>query len=1044
MQPNDLVALPIAVLLSGVVLQGLLARVLSSKAKGWLAFGVSVAAMIAVAAVWPTIFHGAALDLRLAAWDGPISLSYHVDGLSELFALMGTAIGSAVLLFSVGYMSHDRSATRFYIIMQVFIAGLINLVYASDLLLLYASWEIIGICSFLLVGFWYQKKEAASGARKVLVITHVAGYALLAAILTLFARTGSMLWTDPKVGAAFSTGVFVLMLIAAMAKSVQFPLNTWIASAMAAPTPVSALLHSACYVTAGVYLVARMHSMAVWPVAWQATVVWVGTITMVVGILFAMIQRDAKRMLAYSTVSQIGYMILGLGLGTPLGIVAGLLHCLNHGLFKGGLFLGAGAVQHATGTRDMDRLGGLKRRMPVTAALWMVSAASIAGVPLLSGFVSKWLIYVAALNAGYAVPALVAWVVSIMTMFTMMKATSAIFFGEDGEASANAHESPRTMLVGSGVLAAGSVVLGVAPQLAVTYAVAPALVSMGLRSDIAVSWLGISTSGSSFYSATGLLLAVVSLVVGGFAYWLFAQRRRVEPQLALAGAAPQRLISTGPATGALAAVGLRAAPEAGATFTGGQPLSSRGRLLASDISHEIARGLAPFYAWADPDRYLLAIWHFTVRVCAVAGRASEWLERRAVIATAVLAVLVAGIAGVTSGVVRTAEAAVAVPRPWPLVGAVGVALVALLLAIVSSRGLRRRAWLAALAGALVIAGLATDGEIVRLLLLEGAAFTAVALLALSGVEARARNAYLGAAILSAAALVAGTLFAGTAPAGLVLALFLAGFAVKLALVPAFLWLPVVARRSPAALVGLIVAVVDVAAFAELIALRQTSAWLFSPTWPWLTLGLLSAIGGAGLALAQTDLKRMLAFSTITGAGFIVLGVTLAGTFGLAGAAAGAAADALAMGLLFASVAGGEADGPLTLSSRGVARTHPLASAGFVAGAVAAIGIPFTASWAGHWRLYATALAASPAVLTVLIVATILSVLAYARVIALVWWGGEEETAALEAVEPEHRGEALAPVASPRSVWASEPAPLAFAVALLMAAVLAAGVFPRIL
>ncbi len=189
---------------------------------------------------------------------------------------------------------------------------------------------------------------------------------------------------------------------------------------------------------------------------------------------------------------------------------------------------------------------------------------------------------------------------------------------------------------------------------------------------------------------------------------------------------------------------------------------------------------------------------------------------------------------------------------------------------------------------------------------------------------------------------------------------------------------------------------------------------------------------------------MLAFSTITGAGFIVLGVTLAGTFGLAGAAAGAAADALAMGLLFASVAGGEADGPLTLSSRGVARTHPLASAGFVAGAVAAIGIPFTASWAGHWRLYATALAASPAVLTVLIVATILSVLAYARVIALVWWGGEEETAALEAVEPEHRGEALAPVASPRSVWASEPAPLAFAVALLMAAVLAAGVFPRIL
>jgi len=160
-QANGLVFLPIAMLLVGVVLQALLSRVLTSTGKGWLAFGASVAAMVCVVALWPSVFHGAALDLQLGAWDGHITLSYHVDGLSQLFALMGTGIGSAVLLFSVSYMSHDKSATRFYIVMQVFIAALINLVYTSNLFLMYASWEIVGVCSFLLVGFWYTQREAA-------------------------------------------------------------------------------------------------------------------------------------------------------------------------------------------------------------------------------------------------------------------------------------------------------------------------------------------------------------------------------------------------------------------------------------------------------------------------------------------------------------------------------------------------------------------------------------------------------------------------------------------------------------------------------------------------------------------------------------------------------------------------------------------------------------------------------------------------------------------------------------------------------------------
>src|ERR1039458_6338363 len=199
---------------------------------------------------------------------------------------MGAGIGALVLLYSVGYMAHDRSATRFYCTMLLFIGGFIGLVYSANLFVLYLCWEVIGLCSFSLVGFWYTNREAVSGARKVLLMTHIAGYGLLAAILIIFHRTGISLWTDPAVAHSFTGGVFLLMLVALVAKSVHVPLHTWIPEAMAAPPPVSSLLHAACYVTAGVYLAARMHSFAAWPAAWGAILVWVGVITMTVGVMY--------------------------------------------------------------------------------------------------------------------------------------------------------------------------------------------------------------------------------------------------------------------------------------------------------------------------------------------------------------------------------------------------------------------------------------------------------------------------------------------------------------------------------------------------------------------------------------------------------------------------------------------------------------------------------------------------------------------------------------------------------------------------------------
>jgi multicomponent Na+:H+ antiporter subunit A len=452
--------------------------------------------VLAVGATAGLVRAGRAVELNALPWDGPLALVLHVDALSVLFALMGTGLGAFVLLYSIGYMAHDKAVTRFFALMLLFIGGFVGLVYSANLFILYLCWEVVGLCSFSLVGFWYTNPESVHGARKVLLMTHIAGYGLLAAILVVFHRTGSALWTDPKVASAFTGGVFVLMLIALIAKSVQFPLHTWIPDAMAAPTPVSALLHSACYVTSGVYLAARMHCFGQWPQAlgqpWgNETLMWVGTVTMAVGVMYAMVQSDLKRMLAFSTVSQIGYMMMGIGIGSSLAITAGLLHCLNHGFFKGGLFLGAGSVQHASGTRDMNQLGGLAQKMPHTTLSWLINIGSMMGLPLMSGFASKWMLYTAALQAGWTVPAMVAWAASLGTVFLGAKSTSAVFLGPLTDATKDAHESPPTMLWGMGFLAAGSVVLGIAPQLAVNYLLNPILGAMKLEA-VQVTWFGLS------------------------------------------------------------------------------------------------------------------------------------------------------------------------------------------------------------------------------------------------------------------------------------------------------------------------------------------------------------------------------------------------------------------------------------------------------------------------------------------------------------------------------------------------------------------------
>lgn len=608
---NQFVVLPLEALGVGILLQLALGRVLSQKAKGWLAFLTGLVALVRVLFLLPTIMQGKAIDATLFQWDQNAFFQYHVDGLSLIFALMATGIGSAILIYCVNYMAHEaEGTTRFYVLMLTFIAGLVNLVFSANLLLVYISWEVIGLCSYFLVGFWYKDTAATNGARKVLVMTHIPGYGLLAGILLLYHQSGSLVWTDPAVSAAFTTGIFVLMLIAAMAKSVMFPLNTWIPEAMNAPTPVSALLHSACYVKAGVYLIARMYSMVHWPHAWNVTVITIGCVTILTGALFALAQTDMKRMLAFSTISQLGYIITGLGIGTNLGIAAGLFYCLAHGLFKGTLFLCAGAVQHATGTRDMRRLGGLAARMPWTARIWLIATASIVGIPLTNGFVAKWLLLDAALNAKLPIVVVVAWLVSVITAIYMLKATVSVFYGDEPEwlKTTKVHDAEPSMLAGLGILGSLCLAFGIAPQLLFRSLVTPTVNALGFSQEVNLTWLGLQTSSAGVQVTLGAAIAVVAALIG---WAIFAM---VQPRTAK--------------------------PSAG-VFTGGDPMPDNAGMKAEDFTVLAETTLAPVYAVTNPDRVYFPLWQTIKKASAWLGKVLAPLsEKYAIVPTVVLALIV--------------------------------------------------------------------------------------------------------------------------------------------------------------------------------------------------------------------------------------------------------------------------------------------------------------------------------------------------------------------------------------------------------------------
>jgi multicomponent Na+:H+ antiporter subunit A len=962
--------------LAGIVLELLGARLLSSRAKGVLALASSLPALGAVLATFARVHRGGPIDFVAMPWDGPLAMVFHVDALSLMFALMATALGSIVLLYSIDYMAKDRGATRFYCFMLTFICGMVGLVYSANLFGLYLCWEMMGLCSFSLVGFWYKQKEAVAGARKVLLMTHLAGYGLLAAILLIFARTGSALWTNPAVSQAFTGGVFALMMVALLAKSVQFPLHTWIPEAMNAPTPVSALLHAACYVKAGVYLAARMHCFNQWPYSWGAVLMWTGTVTMVVGVVYAMVQHDLKRMLAYHTVSQVGYIITGLGIGTPLAIAAGLLHCLNHSLFKGGLFLAAGSVQHATGTRDMNKLGGLATRMPNTTIVWLISVGSMMGVPFMSGFASKWMLYTAALQAGQVVPALAAWVVSVGTIFSCVKATSSVFLGPTTRQTKDAKESPRTMVWALGLFGVGSVVLGVAPQLAVNYLINPILPVLGLAA-IQVSWFGLAPDAGPWWTTGGLALAVMSAGLGALVYAMAGMSRSKTPAFAMEG---EVLMGGGMMGG-----------KGESVFTGGEPILGAGRLPAGDFSVMLKALWAPFYRNTDVDRLYLGVWHGLQAVSAALGRAVAWAEKSAIAWTVGFTIALVGalrwFLPATAGMRGTAQGVEQIPV---LLGiACSVALAALLVASGIQKAWRPLFPLLSMSGAFAVAALWTAEPIQRSVLLEMA--SALALVLVWRIATR-RVAWIYAVVvlLSAVCLLAGQVALQMGDAGWARPLLLSGWVLKLAIVPLLLWMPVLAEGVPALVIGAIIAVVDMGAFGELYLAAQAHPEFLEPRSLWIGAALACSLLASLLMLTQRNLKRMLALSTIEDMGFLLLGVLSASELGLRGALFGATVHALAKALLFISVSAPEADGALVDGARGLAWRYPVSAAGFLAGMLAMLGVPPLLGFAGRWRLYQTAAASNHWVLAGFILSSMFALLAYVMCLTRCWWGPRDE------------------------------------------------------
>src|SRR5947207_8140763 len=392
--------------------------------------------------------------------DHALSLGWLLDPLSAVMLMMITFVGLCIFVFSTGYMAGDKNFVRFFAYLSFFSGAMLGLVISNSLLLLFIFWELVGLASYLLIGFWIERPSVAAAAKKAFVTTRIGDLGFFLGLLWLYGRSGTLLFYDggdgclEKAGLAMlgASATFIALLIfcGAVGKSGQFPLHVWLPDAMEGPTPVSALIHAATMVAAGVFLVARVYPLfslgAINGVTSSLTVgVWSGVTTALMAALIALAQADIKRILAYSTVSQLGLMMVSLGVG---GVAAGMMHLIAHGFFKALLFLGAGSVIHGChGEQDIRKMGGLRWLMPITFSTYAIGMMTLSGVPLFfsGGWTKEEILYATAHWPKSHVPYYLVLAGVILTALYMTRQIIYVFFGNPRVASERAHESPRVM-----------------------------------------------------------------------------------------------------------------------------------------------------------------------------------------------------------------------------------------------------------------------------------------------------------------------------------------------------------------------------------------------------------------------------------------------------------------------------------------------------------------------------------------------------------------------------------------------------------------------
>ena len=466
-------ALPLAAVLLNLLLGDRLGR----RGVGWLACGA-----VGLSFLWSVLS-----VLRLAAlpeservlmetvytWmrvgDFSVDVAFLLDPLSAVMILVVTGVGFLIHVYSTGYMAHEPDVRRFFLYLNLFMFAMLTLVLADNFLLMFVGWEGVGLCSYLLIGFWYTRPAAAAAGKKAFIVNRIGDFGVLLGMFLLFTVTGTLQYhrmfaVAPQLflaGGAVITMATLLLFLGATGKSAQLPLYVWLPDAMEGPTPVSALIHAATMVTAGVYMVARTHVLfQLAPVSLEV-VAWVGAATALFAATIGLAQNDIKRVLAYSTVSQLGYMFMACGVGA---FGAGIFHLMTHAFFKALLFLGAGSVIHAlSDEQDLRKMGGLASRLPWTHGTMLTATLAIAGIPPLAGFFSKDEILSSAFASGH----LGVWVVglagAVLTAFYMFRLYLLTFRGRScltREAEHHLHESPPAMIVPLFVLAVLSVVGG--------------------------------------------------------------------------------------------------------------------------------------------------------------------------------------------------------------------------------------------------------------------------------------------------------------------------------------------------------------------------------------------------------------------------------------------------------------------------------------------------------------------------------------------------------------------------------------------------------